>query len=123
MGKRRKTGLAIAPACFILTGAFRSRRSVWVLSALFALSVLLLSPWFLSPPQPYSSIFYHTFTRDTRRIHERYTKDNAVFAWRLPGVYLALALLQHDRFLTKSTKIHLYLYIPPKFYTFADGMN
>ena len=41
----------------------------------------------------------------------------------LHGVYLALALLQHDRFLTKSTKIHLYLYIPPKFYTFANGMN
>ena len=33
-----------------------------------------------APPRACLARFYNTNTRDTRRIYERYTKDNAVFA-------------------------------------------
>ena len=67
-------------------------------------AAVFLYPVIASPPRACQARFYDTNTRDIRRIHERYTKNNAVFAmpfglpWRkAPLCAAARATVSHLR--------------------------
>lgn len=53
---------------------------VFSVSAAAVFGCCFLYPVIASPPRAWQARFYDTNTRDIRRIHERYTKNNAVFA-------------------------------------------